>query len=291
MLAQQIVNGLSLGAVYAMVAVAFTLTMGILNFLNFSIPGIFMLAGMCAWAGLRAGMPLAAVLLLAVAVGALTSLLVERFTYRRMQGGNHMIPLVSSMAFLILFENSVLIAWGSDLQRVELPFRSVSVTIGTAVVSVPQIVGLIGAVGAIWALDLVLKRTRVGRGLRTIAENSETAAMLGVPVGRIVPVVFLIGGVFTALAGFAFAINYQQVHPFMGEEVALKAISAMVIGGMGNIWGAILGGLAIGIVETASIQWFGARAVDISVYGLLLLILLFRPTGLLGGGTPAAGRV
>jgi len=291
MLAQQIVNGLSLGAVYAMVALAFTLTMGILNFLNFSIPGIFMLAGMCVWAGLRAGMPLAAVLLLAVAVGAVASLLVERFTYRRMQGGNHMIPLVSSMAFLILFENSVLIAWGSDLQRVELPFRSVSVTIGSAVVSVPQIVGLIGAVGAIWALDLVLKRTRVGRGLRTIAENAETAAMLGVPVGRIVPVVFLIGGVFTALAGFAFAINYQQVHPFMGEEVALKAISAMVIGGMGNIWGAILGGLAIGIVETAAIQWFGARTVDIWVYGLLLVILFFRSTGLLGGGTPAAGRV
>jgi branched-chain amino acid transport system permease protein len=291
MLAQQIVNGLSLGAVYAMVALAFTLTMGILNFLNFSIPGIFMLAGMCVWAGLRAGMPLAAVLLLAVAVGALTSLLVERFTYQRMQGGNHMIPLVSSMAFLILFENSVLIAWGSDLQRVELPFRSVSVTIGSAVVSVPQIVGLIGAVGAIWALDLVLKRTRVGRGLRTIAENAETAAMLGIPVGRIVPVVFLIGGVFTALAGFTFAITYQQVHPFMGEEVALKAISAMVIGGMGNIWGAILGGLAIGIVETASIQLFGARTVDIWVYGLLLVILFFRPTGLLGGGTPAAGRV
>lgn len=291
MLAQQIVNGLSLGAVYAMVAVAFTLTMGILNFLNFSIPGIFMLAGMCVWAGLRAGMPLAAVLLLAIAVGALTSLLVEHFTYRRMQGGNHMIPLVSSMAFLILFENGVLIAWGSDLQRVELPFRSVSVTIGSAVVSVPQIVGLIGAVGAIWALDLVLKHTRVGRGLRTIAENAETAAMLGVPVGRIVPLVFLIGGVFTALAGFAFAITYQQVHPFMGEEVALKSISAMVIGGMGNIWGAILGGLAIGIVETAAIGWFGARTVDIWVYGLLLVILFFRPTGLLGGGTPAAGRV
>lgn len=291
MLEQQIVNGLSLGAVYAMVALAFTLTMGILNFLNFSIPGIFMLAGMCVWAGLRAGMPLAAVLLLAVVVGALASLLVERFTYRRMQGGNHMIPLVSSMAFLILFENSALIAWGSDLQRIELPFKSVSVTVGSAVVSVPQIVGLVGAIGAIWALDLVLKHTRVGRGLRTIAENAETATMLGVPVGRIVPVVFLIGGVFTALAGFAFAINYQQVHPFMGEEVALKAISAMVIGGMGNIWGAILGGLAIGIVETAAIQWFGARTVDIWVYGLLMVILFFRPTGLLGGGTPAGGRV
>lgn len=291
MLEQQIVNGLSLGAVYAMVALAFTLTMGILNFLNFSIPGIFMLAGMCVWAGLRAGMPLAAVLLLAVVVGALASLLVERFTYRRMHAGNHMIPLVSSMAFLILFENSVLIAWGSDLQRVALPFRSVSVTVGSAVVSVPQIVGLVGAIGAIWALDIVLKRTRVGRGLRTIAENAETATMLGVPVGRVVPVVFLIGGVFTALAGFAFAVNYQQVHPFMGEEIALKAISAMVIGGMGNIWGAILGGLAIGIVETGAIQFFGARTVDIWVYGLLMVILFFRPTGLLGGGAPAGGRV
>ena len=291
MLAQQIVNGLSLGAVYAMVALAFTLTMGILNFLNFSIPGIFMLAGMCVWAGLRAGLPLGVVLLIVIAVGALASLIVERFTYRRMHAGDHMIPLVSSMAFLLLFENCVLITWGSDLQRVELPFRSVSFTAGSAVVSVPQLVGLIGAIAAIWALDLVLKRTRIGRGLRTIAENAETATMLGVPVRRVVPVVFVIGGVFTALAGFAFAMNYQQVHPFMGEEVALKGISAMVIGGMGNIWGAILGGLAIGIVETAAIHWFGARAVDIWVYGLLLLVLFFRPTGLLGGSVPAGGRV
>jgi branched-chain amino acid transport system permease protein len=99
----------------------------------------------------------------------------------------------------------------------------------------------------------------------------------------VVPVVFVLGGLFTALSGFLFALNYQQASPFMGEEVALKGISAMVIGGMGNIWGAILGGLLIGVVETFSIHWFGARAVDIWVYGLLLAILFVRPTGLLGG--------
>lgn len=288
MLAQQIANGLSLGAVYAMVALAFTFTLGILNFLNFSIPGIFMVAGMLAWAGLRAELPLPLVLLGVVAAGAVLSLIVERFTYARMRGGDHFVPLVSSMAFLILLENLVLVVWGSDLQRVELPYASVSVTIGSAVVSLPQLIGLAGAVLSIWALDGVLKRTRIGRGIRTIAEDPETAALLGVPVGRVVPVVFLIGGVFTALAGFGFAVSYQQVHPFMGEEVALKGISAMVIGGMGNIWGAIIGGLAIGVLETASIHFFGARTVDIWVYGVLLLILFFRPTGLLGGGAAKA---
>jgi branched-chain amino acid transport system permease protein len=153
--------------------------------------------------------------------------------------------------------------------------------VGDIVIGVPQLIGLAIAVGVVWLLDLVLKHTRVGRGLRSIAEDAETATILGVSVGRVVPVVFLIGGVFTALAGVLFALNYQQASPFMGEEVALKGISAMVLGGMGNIWGAILGGLVIGVVETAAIHWFGARTVDIWVYGLLLAILFVRPTGLL----------
>jgi branched-chain amino acid transport system permease protein len=238
---------------------------------------------MLTWFLLKAGLPWPVAGLLAVASGGLLSVVVERFTYRLMSRSAHFVPLVTSMAFLILFENLVLVAWGSDLQRVALPFESVSWRLGSTVIAVPQLVGLACAVGAVAFLDLLLKRTRVGRGLRTIAEDADTAALLGVPVGRVVLVVFVIGGLFTALSGFLFAINYQQASPFMGEEVALKGISAMVIGGMGNIWGAILGGLLIGVVETFSIHWFGARAVDIGVYGLLLAILFVRPTGLLGG--------
>ncbi len=288
MLAQQLVNGLMLGSVYALVAVAFTFTMGVLRFLNFSIPGIFMVAGMVTWALLKGGVGLLLAVPAALALGAALSYLVERLTYPQMSRGDHFVPLVSSMAFLILFENLVLVAWGSDQQRLALPFQSVSARVGDIVIGVPQLIGLALAVAAVWLLDLVLKRTRVGRGLRSIAEDAEVATILGVSVGRVVPVVFLIGGVFTALAGVLFALNYQQASPFMGEEVALKGISAMVIGGMGNIWGAILGGLVIGVVETAAIHWFGARTVDIWVYGLLLVILFVRPTGLLasslGGG-------
>ena len=283
MLEQQLVNGLMLGSVYALVAVAFTLAIGVLNFLNFSIPALFMVAGMLTWFFLKHSIAWPIAALLAIASGGLLSIVVERFTYRLMSRSEHFVPLVTSMAFLILFENLVLIGWGSDLQRVPLPFETVSWRLGSTVIAVPQLIGLACAVGAVAFLDLLLKKTRTGRGLRTIAEDPETAVMLGVPVGRVVPVVFIVGGLFTALSGFLFAVNYQQASPFMGEEIALKGISAMVVGGMGNIWGAILGGLLIGIVETFSIHWFGARAVDISVYGLLLAILFVRPTGLLGG--------
>jgi branched-chain amino acid transport system permease protein len=283
MLEQQLVNGLMLGSVYALVAVAFTLAIGVLNFLNFSIPGLFMVAGMLTWFFLRAGVAWPIAALLAVASGGLLSIVVERFTYRLMSRSEHFVPLVTSMAFLILFENLVLIAWGSDLQRVPLPFESVSWRLAGTVIAVPQLIGLACAILAVALLHFLLRKTRIGRGLRTVAEDPDTAALLGVPVGRVVPVVFVLGGLFTALSGFLFALNYQQASPFMGEEVALKGISAMVIGGMGNIWGAILGGLLIGVVETFSIHWFGARAVDIWVYGLLLAILFVRPTGLLGG--------
>ena len=288
MISQQVINGFMLGSVYALVAVAFTFTIGVLNFLNFSLPGLFMVAGMFTWFLLKSGLPWPLAALLAIASGGLLSLLVERFTYRLMRHSDHFVPLVTSMAFLTLFENLALVAWGSDQQRVSLPYASVSWQIGGVVIALPQLIGLGCAVAAVCCLSLVLRRTRIGRGLRTIAEDAEIATILGVGVPRVVPVVFLVGGLFSALGGFLFAVNYQQASPFMGEEVALKGISAMVIGGMGNIWGAIIGGLAVGLVETFAIHLFGARTIDIWVYGLLLVVLFVRPTGILRGGAGQA---
>jgi branched-chain amino acid transport system permease protein len=138
-------------------------------------------------------------------------------------------------------------------------------------------------------LALLLRRTRLGRGLRTIAEDPQTALLLGVDVNHLVPVVFVLAGLFAAVAGVLFAIDYRQVHPFMGEAVGLKGISAMIVGGMGSVWGSILGGLVIGIAEALSVSYAGANFVDISVFGLLLLILIVRPTGLLKGMATARG--
>jgi branched-chain amino acid transport system permease protein len=285
---QQIVNGVMLGSIYAMVAVALTLSIGVLKFLNFSIPGLFMIGGMATWALVRAGISWPFAAAAALVVGAAASLVVERFTWRWMRTAEEFVPLVSSMAFLILFENLAVAYWGSDLQSMPRLFASADWRIGNLVVSVPQLVGLVCSVGLIRVLSLLLAKTRVGRGLRTIAEDSNTALLLGVDIHRLVPLVFVISGLFAALGGVLFALNYRQVHPFMGEALGLKGISAMVVGGMGNIWGAIAGGLIIGLAEVFSIDLFGADFVDISVYGLLLLILIVRPTGLFGGSNVGA---
>jgi branched-chain amino acid transport system permease protein len=272
-----------LGSIYAMVAVALTLSIGVLRFLNFSIPGLFMIGGMATWAALRGGMPWPAAIGVALVTGALASLVVERFTWRWMRSAQHFVPLVSSMAFLLLFEHLAVIYWGSELRTLPALFANADWRIAGLVISLPQLAGLVCSIALIWALTVVLARTRLGRSLRTIAEDSDTALLLGVDINRIVPAVFLISGLFAALSGVIFALNYRQVHPFMGEMVGLKGISAMIVGGMGNIWGSIAGGLIIGLVEVMSIGYFGADVVDIAVYGLLLLILFVRPTGLFGG--------
>jgi len=279
-----------LGSIYAMIGVALTLSIGVLKFLNFSIPGIFMIGGMVTWALSHRGIPWPIAGLGAVCIGGAAALVVERFTWRWMRNAEQFVPLVSSMAFLILFENLAVAYWGSDLRTISRLFANPDWRFGDLVISIPQLFGLGCSVALIWCLSLLLAKTRIGRGLRTIAEDSDVALLLGVDVNRIVTLVFVISGLFAAFAGVLFALNYRQVQPFMGEVLGLKGIAAMVIGGMGNIWGAIAGGLIIGFAEVLSIELFGADFVDISVYGLLLFILIARPTGLFGAKKIAGAR-
>src|SRR5215469_5154111 len=283
MFGQQIINGVMLGSVYAMVAVALTLSIGVLNFLNFSIPGLFMVGGMAFWALTQAGLHWLFAIIGAVAIVAALSLVVERFTWRWLRGAEHFVPLVSSMAFLILFDHLAVVLWGSEMRPVPIAFAGADWRFGGYIVSVPQLIGLGLSLVSILALSLMLRRTRLGRSLRTIAEDPDTALLLGVDVNQVVPVVFVLAGLFAAFAGALFAIDYRQVHPFMGEAVGLKGISAMIVGGMGNVWGAIIGGLIIGVAEVLSVGYIGASFVDISVFGLLLLILMVRPCGLFVG--------
>jgi branched-chain amino acid transport system permease protein len=273
------------------VAVAFTLTIGVLNFLNFTIPTLFMLTGMVAW-GLVAkgyvkfadGWAWLAALAVGVATAVVASLLVERFTFRylKMKYGDateHAIPLVSSLGFLLIFENLVLIFLGSESQRFAVPFNA-DIHIGGLVVGVPQIVSCALAIAIVATLSFILKNTRTGRALRTIGESPDTASLLGVEVDKVVPVVFILTGLLAGVAGALFTVNYGDVSPFMGDNVGTKAIAAMVLGGVGSIWGSIAGGFIIGVIETLSIYVFGGDSVQMVVWGLLLLIIIVRPQGL-----------
>ena len=301
-IARQVASGLLLGSIYMTVAVAFTLTIGVLNFLNFTIPTLFMLTGMVAW-GLMSngyvkfagGWAWLAALAGGVAVAVVASLIVERFTFRylKMKHGDateHAIPLVSSLGFLLIFEHLVLIFLGSESQRFVVPFKA-DAHIGGLVIGGAQLVSCGLAVAVVAALSYVLRHTRTGRALRTIAENPDTATLLGVEVNKVVPVVFILTGLLAGVAGALFTVNYGSVSPFMGDNVGTKAIAAMVLGGVGSIWGAIAGGLIIGLIETLSIYFLGGDFVQMVVWGFLLAIIIVRPRGLFGTATAGKGKM
>lgn len=303
LLFQQILNGLLLGGIYVGVAVAFTLTIGILNFLNFTIPVLFMLAGMVGWSLSVYGLPFglseplgwAPSLAIGILCAIAASLLVERFTYRYFKAKHgdateHAIPLVSSLGFLLIFEYLVLIAHGSDSQAFRTPFADLNWRVAGLVISIPQVISLVVSLGIVGGLSLLLTRSRIGRALRATAENPDAATLMGVEVNKIVPVVFVLTGLLCGLAGALFAVNYGEVSPYMGDNVGTKAIAGMVIGGLGSVWGAIAGGLIVGLTETLSIHFFGATSVQITVWGLLLLLLLLRPQGLFGHNAIGKGK-
>lgn len=300
---QQVLNGLMLGSIYVGVAVAFTLTIGILNFLNFTIPVLFMLSGMIGWSlsfyGLPFGLSEPLGWLPALGVGVLcaivASLIVERFTYRYFKAKHgdateHAIPLVSSLGFLLIFEYMILIAHGSDPRGFHTPFADLNWRFAGLVISIPQFMSLIFSLAIVAGLSMLLTRTKLGRALRATAENPDAAVLMGVEVNRIVPVVFVLTGLFCGLAGALFAINYSEVSPYMGDQVGTKAIAGMVLGGLGSVWGAIAGGLIVGLTETLSIYFFGATSAQVTVWGLLLILLLFRPQGLFGHNAIGKGK-
>lgn len=282
MLVQQLANGLLLGGIYALVALAFSLTIGILNFLNFSIPALFMLGGIVSCTMLAKGYGIGIALAVALAATGCVSLIVERFTFRWLKNSDSHIPLVSSLGFLILFENLVVIYFGSDAVGYPSPFGGASVRVAQVLVSLPQLASFAISLSLIVACYLIVTRTKLGRGLRSIAESSTISEMLGVDVGRTVSGMYLISGLLAGVGGALFGISYLQVSWDMGSEVALKGISAMVLGGMGNIWGALLGALIIAVVEVLTISYVSSEAVNVVVYSVLLLLILVMPNGLLG---------
>lgn len=296
LLVQQVISGLMLGGLYALVAVSFTLVIGVLNFLNFSIPGLFMLGGMASWALLHDGgvsWPVAVVGALALCVAA--SLLVERFTYRFMRirfgdATEHATPLVSSLGFMVLFQGLVLIKWGPELHYFPSPWTDPNIRAAGLVMSISQLASLFLSLVLVAGLSLLLKSTNLGRAIRAIAESPDTATLLGIRVGRIVPAIFVITGLLTGAAGVLFALNYLQVSPRIGDDVAALGMAAMVIGGLGSVWGALIGGVLLGLLEVLAIQFAGAELLKLVMWGLLFALIVVRPQGLFGGSALTKGK-
>lgn len=291
MIEQQLINGLMLGSIYSLVGVAFSFTIGVLNFLNFSVPGLFMVGGVASYAFLKAGFHWPIAFGAALAITALFSLIIERFTYRWLRLSAHQIPLVSSLGFLIVMENGAIIGFGSEALRFPSPLATSDIRLGGLLISVPQLLGVVVVLVSVIAMSIMLKHSKLGRSVRGIAENPRTAETLGVDVNKTVACIYLMTGILAAVGGILFALNYLQVSWDMGQEVAAKGLSAMVLGGMGSVWGAVIGGFIVGLIEVLAIAYISSGAVNAVVYGMLLLLLICYPGGLLGNRVSTTERM
>ena len=282
MFAQQLFNGIMLGSTYALIAISFTLLMGVLNMLNFAIGEVFMVGAVLALAFIKMGLSVYVAFPLAVIACGCLSLVIERFSFRPLRKAPPLVPLLSTIGFSILFQNTAENIWGSERAQFPQGMDPTSFHLGPVLASSLELIILGSAVVLMLALDLFIQKTRVGRGMRAIAENMETANILGVNSDLIIPAAFFVSGALAGASGILFGLSFSVVSPFMGMEPGIKGIAAMIVGGMGNIRGAIVGGMLIGIIEVVSVGYYGALAKDFAVYGALFLVLLLRPQGILG---------
>ena len=296
-----------LGSIYALIALGYTMVYGILRIINFAHGDILMVGALTTLSGMHAlnahfpTLPplaqLGLALLLAMAVCALLAMAVERFAYRRLRNAPRLAPLISGIGVSVLLQTVAMIVWSRNPLMFPqiLPMDLIAVTHGSAahppaLITVTGIVTVALALTVMLGLWLLVEYTRLGRGMRAVAENPRIATLMGVNPNAIIALTFAIGGVFAALAGVMMASNYGSAGFSMGFLPGIKAFTAAVLGGIGNIRGAMIGGLLLGLIESLGAGYlgdlthgvFGSNYQDIFAFMVLILVLVFRPAGLLG---------
>lgn len=289
---QHTVNGLSLGAIYALIALGYTMVYGILKFINFAHGEIFMLG---AYSGYYLGNYMGAssekqgwgiflpVLLLSMAVTALIGFLVEKLAYRPLRKAPKINVLITAVGVSLLFQFGAQMVFGPNPK----PFPplidlSTSLHFAGIQVDVIQLVVIATAVILMLALEFFLYRTRYGKALRAVAHSGETALLLGIPVDRVISLTFIIGSALAGAGGILVGLSYPKIEPLMGVLPGLKAFVAAVLGGIGNVRGAVVGALIMGLSEQYIVSYGSSTLRDALAFAILIVILIFRPKGLFG---------
>jgi len=286
---QQVLNGIFLGSIYALFALGYTLVFGVLDMLNLAHAAVFMLSAFVALTlVLRLHLGIAFALPLAVLSAALFGLILERVAFRplRDRTDSNVAGLISSLAMATVFEAVALEVFGPNIARFPigtLPDRQIAVLGG--VVSVLKL-GIIALALAIFlALTFLVRRTRLGRDLRAVAESPRAARIVGVDVDRVVAAAFAISSALGGAAGVLFALAFNAVSPDMGRSVELKGLSVIIVGGMGSMPGAVVAGFLLGVTEVFVVAYLGASWRDALSFAGLFVILVLRPRGLFGAAS------
>ncbi|SFL67391.1 MULTISPECIES: branched-chain amino acid ABC transporter permease [Rugamonas] len=299
-LIQQIINGLVLGSMYALVALGYTMVYGVLNLINFAHGDVLMIGAMAGLTILRLlnehAPDLPGFVKLAIAIGGaipvcmLVNVLIERVAYRRLRNAPRLAPLITAIGVSILLQTFAMMIWG----RNPLPFptllSSEPITIGGALISQTQVLLLVLAAASMFGLVMLVEKTKMGRAMRAVAENPRVAGLMGVDSNKVIVATFAIGAALAAVAGVMWGANYASIQFAMGFVPGLKAFSAAVLGGIGNIYGAMIGGILLGIIESLGAGYIGeftggflgSHYQDIFAFVVLILVLTVRPSGIMG---------
>lgn len=292
---QQLVNGLTVGSTYALIAIGYTMVYGIIGMINFAHGEVYMIGSYVAFIAI-AGLAMFGIhsLPLLMTVAFIASIVVtsaygysiERIAYRPLRGSNRLIPLISAIGMSIFLQNTVLLSQDSkDKSIPNLLPGNFSIGPGGAqevLISYMQVLVFVVTLIAMLGLTLFISRSRLGRACRACAEDIKMANLLGINTNNIIALTFVIGAALAAVAAVLLSMQYGVINPNSGFLVGLKAFTAAVLGGIGSIPGAMLGGLVLGVAEAFGADVFGDQYKDVVAFGLLVLVLLFRPTGLLG---------
>ncbi|HLF50280.1 MAG TPA: branched-chain amino acid ABC transporter permease, partial [Methylomirabilota bacterium] len=303
-----LLDGLVLGFMYALIALGYAMVYGVLEFINFAHSEIFVVG---AFVGVEILLTLQAaglleifspflvlivVLLLGMLASGLLAVTVERVAYRPLRGAPRLIPLISAIGVSFFLQDAVRLVesiWRNAFNLVYPTMDTLNIRYSfteTIDVSVKSLVVIVASLLMLWGLHALVNRTKIGKAIRAVAEDQATASLMGINVNRMISLTFLIGGAMGGAAGVLFGVQYSLVNPYTGFIPGLKAFTAAVLGGIGNIPGAMLGGLVLGLLEAFAASYlslltggaFGAEYKDIFAFSILILILIFRPKGLLG---------
>lgn len=293
MLLQQIINGLTLGAVYALIALGYTMVYGILQLINFAHGEVYMLGaylgiiilGFLTSIGLTAvSLPLSIsiTLVLSMLFCAAYGMTIERIAYKPLRNAPRLSPLISAIGVSIFLQNFVMLSQGATDKVFPPILKAEGLSILNARITFLQIFIIIASILMMVGLHLFIMKTRLGKAMRATAQDRKMAVLLGIDIDRVISITFIIGSGLAAAAGVMVAMYYGLVNYFIGYVAGIKAFTAAVIGGIGSIPGAMLGGILLGLLEAFGAGYISSEYKDVFAFGLLIIILILRPEGLLG---------
>jgi branched-chain amino acid transport system permease protein len=286
---QQIINGISLGSIYALIALGYTMVYGILKFINFAHGEVFMLGAFTGFYLARSfgietsNFPMALIiLLLSMIITAAIGVTIEKLAYKPLRNSSKLTVLITAIGVSLFLQFGGQLVFGADPKSFPTLIESTTLEVAGVKIGTNQIIVIVSSLLLMVGLRVIVMQTKLGTAIRAVSNNMTAASLMGININLVISFTFALGSALAGAAGILYSVNYPSIDPLMGLLPGLKAFIAAVLGGIGNFPGAVLGGLLIGTIETLTVGYISPTFRDAIAFAILIIILIFKPTGLLG---------